>query len=87
MLMLGTVACGDDDAGSSDATVDAGDDATVDAGDAAADAGADASVDAAVPDPCELDYDCPTPQVCRLGFCEDFEPECQDENDCLGAGV
>ncbi len=84
-LTLSTVGCGDDDGDVHDAGIDATD--PMDAGDATADAGQDAGQDAAVPVPCELDYDCPTGQVCLLGFCEDFEPECQDENDCTGTEV
>jgi len=84
-IALGTAGCGDDDGGVNDAGIDAAD--QLDAGDASSDAGADAAVDASAPVPCDLDYDCASGEVCRLGFCAPFEPECEDESDCPGTQV
>jgi hypothetical protein len=83
---------GVDDSGinDADAGIDAGDDAGIDAGDDAGTADGDQEGDQGgeeEPLPCQLDYDCPTGQVCRLGFCQPFEPECQLDDDCPGEEV
>ncbi|MBW1811623.1 MAG: lamin tail domain-containing protein [Deltaproteobacteria bacterium] len=87
---------GNNDSGIADADADGmqtGDDGGLDAADDQADAGDDGGSldgdagDGQQPQPCQLDFDCPSGQVCKLGFCQPFEPECSIDDDCPGDEV
>ncbi len=83
---------GGNDSGINDADADgmpAADDGGLDAGDdgGSQDEQAGDPGDDQQPQPCQLDFDCPSGQVCKLGFCQPFVPECSLDDDCTGDEV